>query len=93
MYVGHKNINLQNVPPMFCKFICPDIISLTYLFISPLNVPSLDGEKPHAAAARRRRTPPPHAAAARRRRCLCRTPPLPAAATSLATAARHCGMP
>ncbi len=49
-----------------------------YLFISPLNMPSLVTEKsrtppPHAAAARCRRTP--HAAAAR-----CRMPPPHAAA-------------
>jgi hypothetical protein len=34
-----------------------------------------------------------HAAAARRRRRLCRTPPLPTTATSLATATRHRRMP
>jgi hypothetical protein len=60
--------------------LCPDI-SLTYIFISPLNVPSLVTEKSC--------TPPPHAAAARRHRCLCRTLPLPAATTSLTTPTRH----
>ena len=60
--------------------LCQDI-SLTHIFISPLNVPSLVTEKSC--------TPPPHAAAARRHRCLCRTLPLPAAATSLTTAARN----
>jgi hypothetical protein len=70
MYVSHKNTNLQNAPPPFCKL----NISLTYLFISPINVPSLVTEKS--------RTPPPNATAFVARR---RSP----ATTSLTLAARR----
>ena len=64
MYVGHKNINLQNVPPTFCKFMSGHIFDIS--FHLPPQCAAL-GEEPHAAAprhhhlARHRRTPPPHA--------------------------------
>jgi hypothetical protein len=82
MYVGHKNTNLQNVPPPFCKLMSGHNIFDIYFHLPPQRAVPCHGEEPHAAAARRRRTPPPHAAAssfvAR-----CRSPPpLPAAAAA-----------
>ena len=66
MYVGHKTQICRTSPPRSAN-ICPDI-SLTYIFISPLNVPSLATEKS--------RTPPLHAAAAAFV-ARCRSPPPP----------------
>ena len=54
MYVGHKNTNLQNVPPPLCKFMSGHNFDIS--FHLPLNVPLLITEKS--------RMPPPHAAAA-----------------------------
>jgi hypothetical protein len=76
MYVGHKNTNLQNVPPTFCKFVSGHIIFDISFHLPPQRAVARHGEEPHAAAACRR--------------CrLCHTPPLPAAANLMATAARH----
>jgi hypothetical protein len=72
MYVGHKNTNLQNVPPTFCKFMSGHIFDK---FSSP---PSTCRPLSRRRAARRRRTPPPPPLPLR----LCRTLPLPSAATS-----------
>ena len=79
MYVGHKSTNLQNAPPTFCKFMSGHIFDI-YFHLSPQRAVPCHGEEPHAAATRRRR-------------CLCRTLPLPAAATLLTTTARNCRMP
>jgi hypothetical protein len=75
MYVGHKNTNLQNVPPTFCKFMSGHIFDI-FFHLPPQRAVPCHGEELHATAARRHR-------------CLCRTLPLPAAATSLTTAARN----
>ena len=69
---GLKTQICRTSPPHSAN-LCPDIISLTYIFISPLNVPALVTEKihtplPHAAVAfvacRRLQCPPPHPATA-----------------------------
>ena len=62
MYVGHKNTNLQNVPPTFCKFMSGHNFDISF-HLPPQRAVARHGEEPHAAAARRRR---------RRRRRLCR---------------------
>jgi hypothetical protein len=71
MYVGHKNTNLQNVPPTLCKFMSGHIIFDIYFHLPPQRALPCHGEEPHAAAARRRLF-------------LCRTLPLPAAAATAA---------
>ena len=48
MYVGHKNTNLQNVPPTFCKFMSRHFFDIYF------HLPPCHREEPHAAAARRR---------------------------------------
>ena len=75
MYFGHKNTHLQNVPPTFCKFMSGHIFDI-YFHLPPQCAVPCRGEEPHAAAARRRC-------------CLCRTLPLPVAATSLTTTAHN----
>jgi hypothetical protein len=75
MYVGHKNTNLQNVPPTFCKFMSGHIFDI-YFHLPPQRAVPCHGEEPHAAAARRRL-------------CLCRTLPLPAAATAAAASSHN----
>ena len=70
MYVGHKNTNLQNVPPTFCKFMSGHIFDI-YFHLPPQRAVPCHGEEPHAAAARRRL-------------CLCRPLPLLAAAAAAA---------
>jgi hypothetical protein len=75
MYVGHKNTNLQNVPPTFCKFMSGHIFDI-YFHLPPQRAVPCHGEEPHAAAARRRL-------------CLCRTLPLRAAATAAAAASHN----
>ena len=103
MYVGHKNTNLQNVPPTFCKFMSGHLFDI-YFHLPPQRDVPCHKEEPYAAAARHRhclcRTLPLPAAATsfttaarNRRHCLCCTLPIPAAATSLATAACHCHTP
>ena len=71
MYVGHKNTNLQNVPPTFCKFMSGHIIFDIYFHLPPQRAVPCHGEEPHATTAPRRRhlarhcrTPYPAAAAA-----------------------------
>jgi hypothetical protein len=88
MYVGHKNTNLQNFPPPFCKFVSGHINFDISFHLPPQRAVARHGEVPHAAAAaaaaarrcgRLCLTPPLPDAPLRRRRRLCRTPPLPAA--------------
>jgi hypothetical protein len=77
MYVGHKNTNLQNVPPTLCKFMSGHIISDIYFYFPRENfIFRLDV----TPAARRLRTSPSHAAATTAfvARCLSPPPPLPA---------------
>ncbi len=55
MYVGHKNTNLQNVPPTFCKFMSGHFFG-TYCHLPPQRAVPCHGEEPLTTAARNRRT-------------------------------------
>jgi hypothetical protein len=87
MYVGHKNTNLQNAPPTFCKFMSGHIFDI-YFYFPPENFIFRLDVTP--TARMHARTPFPHVAVARcHRHCLCRTLSLPAAATAGAAAAHN----